>query len=132
MSGSQIILTDKDFSKLKEIKCFHSDNEYKKLEEEIEHAKVVPEFEISKDVVTMNNQITLLILGKNEKINVTIVYPCDADFFQHKISVLSTLGMSLLGLKVNDVIDWSSPTGETKKLKILGVQSQSAIKNVVH
>ncbi|OFZ16652.1 MAG: hypothetical protein A2X86_14450 [Bdellovibrionales bacterium GWA2_49_15] len=132
MSASQIILTREDFCKLKEMKCFHHGSDYEKLEEEIKHAKIVGEGELPRDIVTMNRQITLLNMEENKKINMTIVYPCDADFFQHKISVLSPLGMTLLGLKVNQVINWTFPDGDTKTLKVLGVQPQSTVKVIVH
>ncbi|MBI2521683.1 MAG: GreA/GreB family elongation factor [Bdellovibrio sp.] len=132
MSGNPIILSQKDYSKLKKIKCFHPGSDYKKLEDEIEHAKIVSEWELPNDVVTMNSQIILLIEGENKKINVTIVYPCDADFLQNKISVLSPLAMMLLGLKVNDVIDWTFPDGTTKPVKILGVRATEGVKVVVH
>ncbi len=47
-------------------------------------------------VVTMNSQVQLRSL-RGTRFAVTLVYPQDADKKQRKISVLSPLGMSLLG-----------------------------------
>ena len=47
-------------------------------------------------VVTMNSQVQLRSL-RGTRFAVTLVYPRDADKKQRKISVLSPLGMSLLG-----------------------------------
>ncbi|MGH2272565.1 GreA/GreB family elongation factor [Anaerohalosphaeraceae bacterium U12dextr] len=50
-------------------------------------------------VVTMNSQVQLRSL-RGTRFVVTLVYPQDADRKQRKISVLSPLGMSLLGRAV--------------------------------
>ncbi len=132
MSAVQIILTQKDYSKLKEIKPCHRGDNYKRLEEEMEHAKIIAEHDIPKDVVTMNSKVGILIIEEDKKIGLTLVYPSEADFFQNKISVLAPLGLALLGLKINQEINWKFPDGLNKTLRILDVQQLPATKVHVH
>jgi regulator of nucleoside diphosphate kinase len=41
----------------------------------------------------------------------TIVFPPEADTAQQRISVLAPIGTALIGYRVGDVIEWSTPGG---------------------
>ena len=60
--------------------------------------------EINSNIVTMNSMVRLKTLDDNEKTEYSLVFPEAANLRRNKISILSYLGISLLGRKVNDVI----------------------------
>ena len=75
------------------------------------NAKMLPQTNISSDVVTMNSRILLKDILNEREVEVTITYPQDADNRERKISVFSSIGVALLGSKVGDVASWNTPTG---------------------
>ena len=74
-------------------------------------AKMLPQVNISSDVVTMNSKILLKDILNKREAEVTITYPQDADNREKKISVFSSIGVALLGRQVGDVVSWNTPKG---------------------
>lgn len=74
------------------------------LEHEIERAIVVDPRQVARDVVTMNSRVVLNL--DDEKREVALVYPQDADERAGKLSVLSDVGAAILGYQKGDAIDW--------------------------
>lgn len=81
------------------------------LEGRLRRSKVVAWKEINPNIVTMNSMIRLKKLDDNEKAEYSLVFPEDANLLRNKISILSYLGISLLGCKVNDLIKVRSSEG---------------------
>ena len=75
------------------------------------NAKMLPQTNISSDVVTMNSRILLKDILNEREAEVTITYPQDADNRERKISVFSSIGVALLGRKVGDIVSWNTPKG---------------------
>jgi len=75
------------------------------------NAKMLPQTNISSDVVTMNSRILLKDILNEREADVTITYPQDADNRERKISVFSSIGVALLGRKVGDTVSWTTPKG---------------------
>lgn len=113
-----IYITEVDKERLRkiidhELKSTHRlDPAMKKLEEEIENAKVVASRQIPRDVITMNSQAVLHLNG--EDIEVSLVYPEDADWGSSKMSVLSPIGTAILGYQEGDIVEWAVPSGNTQ------------------
>jgi regulator of nucleoside diphosphate kinase len=57
---------------------------------------------------------------------VTLVYPNEADISKGRISVLTPIGTALIGLPVGKSIDWTTRTGDTKRLTVLQVREPTA------
>lgn len=74
------------------------------LEYEIERATVVAPDDVDDGVVTMNSKLLLTL--DDEPRQVALVYPCDADEKSGRLSVLSDLGIAVLGHQEGDTIDW--------------------------
>src|SRR5688572_10103241 len=74
-------------------------------------AKMLPQLNISSDVVTMNSRILLKDISNEREAEVAITYPQDADSRERKISVFSSIGVALLGRQVGDVVSWNTPNG---------------------
>jgi len=82
------------------------------IEEALDSSAVVAAREVPPDLVTMYSQVLLVDRASGERIKVALCYPADAEPAAGFVSVLSPLGLSLLGLRVGDVARWRTPAGE--------------------
>jgi regulator of nucleoside diphosphate kinase len=76
-----------------------------KLRHELPRRSLIAPREVPRAIVTMNSQVECLDLDTNETVTYTIVYPDDADIDKGKISVLTRLGVALLGAKEGDIVE---------------------------
>lgn len=89
-----------------------TDKAVKALECELERAAVVEPVSIPRDVVTMNTRA--LVQLNDEEMEVSLVYPHEADADEYKLSVLSPVGTAILGYREGNVIEWDVPSGIAK------------------
>lgn len=81
-----------------------------KLQLFLEKAEMVPSEHIRPDCVTMNSRIELQDSARLEKMIVTLVFPATAlkefgpGFEQFNVSILSPIGLSILGRRAGDSI----------------------------
>ena len=124
-----IYITEVDLERLRELvgvarSCSELDPQsLKVLENELDRAEIVPAETIPPDVITMNSRARLRDLGTQEEIIFTIVYPRAANLEKGKISVMSPLGMALLGYRAGDILDWGVPDG-VRRLEVVEVAYQ--------
>lgn len=104
-----IYVTEKDFQRLhslvqaqRQVSGAHT---VEALSQELKRAKVVASEEIPKDVVTMNSLVKLREIKSGAQMELTVVYPKDADLSKLKISVLAPVGTAILGCKVGDQVE---------------------------
>ena len=76
----------------------------------LESAHTGPPQDVPSDVVTMNSQVRLKDDEKNSEMTVSLVFPLDSlkdkrDFDELNVSVLSPIGLSILGRRVGDTLD---------------------------
>jgi regulator of nucleoside diphosphate kinase len=102
--SGEIYVTEIDKARLQSLMAFEDEVPMADLEHEIERAIVVEPERVACDVVTMNSQVVLHL--DDEKEEVALVYPQDADERDRKLSVLSELGTAILGYQEGDAIDW--------------------------
>lgn len=121
MNSDSIQVTEKDLLRIKHILSFQDSEEFENLELELERARIISDTEVPPDLVTMNSRVRFLNIQENREMTVTIVYPTEAKFSEGKVSVLAPLGSALLGLRVNQEINWMFPDGKTRTLRILEV-----------
>lgn len=81
------------------------------LRRKLDQASIVPRTDIPRDLVTMNSMIGLRDLDRNEKLTCILVYPCDANLQQRKVSVAIPLGTELLGRRVGETVFCPVTTG---------------------
>jgi regulator of nucleoside diphosphate kinase len=96
------------------------------LLDEIERAKTVPAARLPRDVVTMHSHVTFLDRSTGERHAVQLVYPGEADFAQHRVSVLTPIGAALIGMRPGNAIDWPNRQGEWRRLEIVEVAQPEA------
>ena len=121
MQEDAILITERDYLRIRYILGKLNSEDYENLEIEIERAKVIDEKDIPTDLVRMNTTVTFITLQDEKKSTLTLVYPEDANIAEGKISILAPLGSALIGLRVNQEINWMFPDGKTKTIKILEV-----------
>jgi len=81
------------------------------LEQELMRAHVVDSYDILPDVVTMNSRIKLRDMNSVEELELTLVYPPDADAAHRRISILSAVATAVLGARLGDKVRWLSTLG---------------------
>lgn len=88
---------------------------------ELERARIVEDQRLGGDVIRMGSTVQYETGG--EARTVTLVYPTEADIALGKISVLTPVGIALLGLTVGQSIDWTDRGGHRHELTVVRVGS---------
>jgi len=82
-----------------------------RLLQELKSARTVPQDRMTKNIVTMNSRALLREITSGRQTEITITYPQDADSREQKVSVLSPIGVALLGCREGDIASWRVPGG---------------------
>jgi regulator of nucleoside diphosphate kinase len=109
-----IVLGDVDVARLEllaESRGAHPAAAAAQLRAELARARVVPTRKLPPDVVAMNASIACVDERTGTPRRLTLVYPHEADIARGRVSVLSPVGMALLGLRVGQSIEWPAPAG---------------------
>lgn len=114
-------LTDLDFARLTKLL---SRQLPPTLADLLASAEVMKSRAVNADVVTMYSRVEVVDAHTRRRQVLTICYPDDAEPAAGCISVLSPVGISLLGLKTGDTAKWSTPTGEECAAEIAAIQYQ--------
>ena len=114
-------LTDLDFARLTKLL---SQQLPPTLADLLAGAEVMKSRAVNADVVTMYSRVEVVDAHTRRRQVLTICYPDDAEPAAGCISVLSPVGISLLGLKTGDIARWHTPTGEECAAEIAAVQYQ--------
>ncbi len=107
-----IYITNFDMVRLEELiaSCTLNESSHEKLKiikllkARLHRSKVIPWNEIAADIITMNSSVRLRSPDNNKQENYSLVFPEEANLLRNKISVLSELGIFLLGRKLKDVL----------------------------
>jgi regulator of nucleoside diphosphate kinase len=88
---------------------------------ELDRAKVVEDGRLAPDVVRMGSSLRFTSdLGEDR--NVTLVFPGEADIAEGKVSVLTPIGVALIGLSAGQSIDWTARDGRVHRLTVESVR----------
>ncbi|APY11732.1 transcription elongation factor GreAB [Seonamhaeicola sp. S2-3] len=91
-----------------------------RLKNELNQAIIVDEADIPKDVIRLNSVVTVTTTDGWEN-SFELVLPEESDYQTNKISILTPMGLAVIGYAQHDVIDWEFPGGK----KSLHVESVS-------
>ncbi len=97
--------------------------ELERLADALSRRKRLPADEVPPDVITLNSRVQLFELDTGDTLTCSLVLPREADIVQYKISVLSPVGMAMLGHRVGDIFDSPVPGG-TKRLEVMAIWYQ--------
>lgn len=92
-----------------------------RLLEEIDRARIVASEAIPADVVNIGCRVRFHDAATGQTHTVTLVLPPDADIAERRVSVLTPVGVALIGLTKGASIAWETPAGESRRLTVLEV-----------
>ena len=96
-----------------------------RLLEELARAKLLAPEKLRPDIVTIGSTATYRDLTSDRIQTVVLSYPEDEDIDQRRISVLTPVGIALLGLGTGATIPWLTRGDETRRLEVLTVTPPS-------
>ncbi len=120
----QLLITEQDYERLALLVQHAETKNAAALEEELAVAKVVPQTDIPKDVVTMNSKVKFVDTESKKESEITLVYPKDADVTKQQVSILAPVGIALIGLRKGQTIEWPMPNGQSRTLQVTEVTYQ--------
>lgn len=93
------------------------------LRTKLDAAKVTPQKDVPPYLVTMNCHVKVTDLHDNKDMDFWLAFPDEASVNEDKVSILSDLGMAILGWKVGDQVEWTTDHN-TKQLRIARIYYQ--------
>ena len=100
-----------------------SKQDSEELETELKNAKVVQNKELPEDVVRLNSTVTIKEENDNKVMELTVVTPEKVNTKKRLISILSPVGLALIGFRKGQQVKWKVPAGK-KTFTIMNVQNQ--------
>jgi regulator of nucleoside diphosphate kinase len=101
------------------------------LRAELDRAEVVEPAAVPAHTVTMNSTVTFMDESNGEKLTLTLVYPSGGST-PGTVSILAPVGSALLGLARGQQIDWPTPDGQKRRLKVLEIRYQPEAAGHLH
>jgi regulator of nucleoside diphosphate kinase len=110
------IVTTNDYNRLIELLGFDgpkssSSENGNVLYQKLLDAKKMSAERIEKNVITMNSRVLLRDIQSGRQSELTLTYPKLAVHRDRLISVLSPVGLTLLGRKESEKVSWNTPAG---------------------
>ncbi|MFO7325674.1 MAG: nucleoside diphosphate kinase regulator [Pseudomonadota bacterium] len=93
------------------------------LTRELTRAQVVPDQEFDAAVARVGSLVTYIDEPGGQRRTVKLVWPMEASLPDNRISVLTSIGAALLGMRAGQSIDWPSPVGGARRLTVVDVQA---------
>ena len=101
-----------------------SEVESNRLLGEIGRARIVPAAKLPQNVVAIGRAVTYRDESNGQEKTVTPVFPEDADIARGRISILTPIGVALIGLAEGASLHWDTRDGERRVLTVLHVATQ--------
>jgi regulator of nucleoside diphosphate kinase len=129
----QIVLTDLDSTRLRsvasELVGQHGEAHSRGLElhELLDCADVIPAGAVAPDVVTMNSTVMYDDGSDGPVATITLVYPEQADAALGRVSVLSPLGLALIGMRAGEQTTFGTPRDGERVVRVRKVLRQPKV-----
>ena len=91
------------------------------------HARLMPVEKLPADRVAMNSSVTYVEEPAGVRRTVTLAYPREADPAQRRISVLSPIGLALIGRRRGEVVDALLPGRRVLEIRILDTRQHREV-----
>jgi len=95
---------------------------------EIVRARIVPTAKLPPHVVAIGRAVTYRDETTGQEKTVTPVYPEDADIARGRISILTPIGVALIGLAEGASHHWEIRDGKRRVLTVIRVDPHDAVK----
>ncbi len=96
--------------------------ELENLQEELARAQLVADDALPAGVVRMNSQVTFFNEETEDTVTRRLVYPGPDTAQPNAVSIFNAAGSALIGLSVNQVINWPLSEGRHARLRVLVVE----------
>ena len=93
-----------------------------RLLEEIGRARIVSARKMPPNVVGIGNTVRYRDNATGQETSVNLVYPEDADIGQQRVSVMTPIGVALLGLAEDASFFWDTVGGQRRTLTVIEVR----------
>ena len=97
-----------------------------RLLDELGRARIVKPAKLPANVVSIGRTVTYRDETTEQVKSVTLVYPENADIDRQRISVMTPIGVALLGLTEGATIFWDTREGQRRKLTVIRVEQAEA------
>jgi regulator of nucleoside diphosphate kinase len=97
-----------------------------RLLEELSRARILPAARVPADIAGIGSRVTWRDETTGREQTATLVWPEEADIEAGRASVLTPIGVALLGLKVGTRFHWETRAGESRELTVLAVTQPDA------
>jgi len=97
-----------------------------RLMDEIGRARIVKPARMPSNVVAIGSTVTYRDESTGAERTVTLTYPEDADIAQQRVSLVTPIGVALLGLAEGAVFHWDTRAGQRKTLSVIRVEAPSS------
>lgn len=91
------------------------------IENMLKNAQIISESEVSTDTISIGSKVKLYDIEFEEEMEYTIVGSTEANPDEGRISDESPIGSSILGHKVDEVVDVTLANGEVIQFKVLEI-----------
>ncbi|RYG87816.1 MAG: nucleoside diphosphate kinase regulator [Alphaproteobacteria bacterium] len=88
---------------------------------ELDRAEVHPAGKLPEGVVAMNSRVEFVDEATAKRRTVELVYPHEADIDAGKVSILTPVGIGLIGMAAGSAILWPDRDGHERLLRIVSV-----------
>ncbi|SFB53139.1 GreA/GreB family elongation factor [Algoriphagus aquimarinus] len=120
------ILTKSDYNTIKDLIVNTPSHlitkEISLLAREIEKAKLVPDAKIESHIIRLNSHFEVQDVASGQLLKFQLTLPKFGNIAEKRLSILSPLGVAMIGFQEGMEIEWALPGG-LKKLKILRVDT---------
>jgi len=90
------------------------------LLDELERARIVADNKFRADVVRMGSTLRFTTDAGEDR-TITLVFPDEADIAEGRVSILTPVGVALIGLSSGQSIDWTARDGRSRRLTVESV-----------
>ena len=91
------------------------------LGRELDRARILAEGRVSAGHVRVGSAVRYRDESTGRDASVTLVWPEEADIEQGRVSVMTPIGVALIGMAAERSIDWTTRSGEVKRLTVVSV-----------
>lgn len=84
------------------------------LQAELRRAKVVEDNRISQNIIQLGSYFEVREISTKRQLCLTLTLPAQSNLEEKKISILSPLGVALIGFKEGKQFEWLLPAGKRK------------------
>ncbi len=92
------------------------------LSAELDRARILPQGRSSGEHVRIGSEVRFRDDTSGKETTVTLVWPEDADIAVNKISVVTPIGVALIGMAGGRSIEWTTRSGDIKRLTVMMVR----------